>query len=135
MLSLNNIKAKTGQKKNRRVGRGHGSGSGCYSGKGQKGQHSRSGVSGLKRLGMRPRILQTPKLRGFKSMHPKNQIVSIADINASFKDGDKITAEKLFEKGLIKHTNQPTKILGKEKLSIKVEFEGVKLSKGAAGGK
>jgi large subunit ribosomal protein L15 len=129
MLSLNNIKAKEGQKKTRRVGRGHGSGRGCYSGKGQKGQHSRAGVSGLKRLGMRPRILQTPKLRGFNSIHPKNQVVSIEEINANFKDGDKITANILLQKGLIKRTNQPVKILGKDRLTVKVEFKGIKLSK------
>jgi large subunit ribosomal protein L15 len=129
MLSLNNVKAKEGQKKTRRVGRGHGSGRGCYSGKGQKGQHSRSGVSGLKRLGMRPRILQTPKLRGFHSMHPKNQVVSVEDINANFKDGDKVTPAILLSKGLIKRTNQPVKILGKEKLTVKILFEDVKLNK------
>jgi large subunit ribosomal protein L15 len=123
MLSLNSIKAKKGQKKTRRVGRGHGSGRGCYSGKGQKGQRARSGVSGLKRLGMRPRILQTPKLRGFNSMHPKNQVVSAADINTNFKDGDKVTAAALFKKGLINRTNQPTKILGKDKLMVKVTFD------------
>ncbi|MFA5248061.1 MAG: 50S ribosomal protein L15 [Patescibacteria group bacterium] len=126
---MNNIKAKEGQKKTRRVGRGHGSGRGCYSGKGQKGQHSRAGVSGLKRLGMRPRILQTPKLRGFNSIHPKNQVVSIEEINANFKDGDKITANILLQKGLIKRTNQPVKILGKDRLTVKVEFKGIKLSK------
>jgi large subunit ribosomal protein L15 len=123
MLSLSNIKAKKGQKKAKCVGRGHGCGLGCYSGHGQKGQRSRSGVSGLKRLGMRPRILQTPKLRGFNSFHPKNQIVSIKDINANFKDGDKVTAAALFKKGLINRTNQPTKILGKDKLAVKVTFD------------
>ena len=129
MLSLNNVKAKKGQKKNRRVGRGHGSGLGTTAGRGQKGQRSRTGSSGLKRLGMRPRILQTPKLRGFTSLRPKNQVVSIKDINDNFKDGDKVTADILFQKGLIKRTNQPVKVLGKDKLAVKVEFEGIKLSK------
>ena len=45
MLSLSNLKAAPGVKKNRkRIGRGIGSGTGKTSGKGQKGQKSRSGA-------------------------------------------------------------------------------------------
>jgi large subunit ribosomal protein L15 len=128
MLELNNIKAKKGQKKARYVGRGHGSGLGTTAGRGTKGQKARSGVSGLKKLGMRPRILQTPKLRGFTSMYAKNQVVQVADINKSFKDGDVVNLQTLYKAELIKRTNQPVKILGKEKLSVKVTFENVKLN-------
>lgn len=128
MLGLNNVKAKRGQKKARYVGRGHGSGLGTTAGKGTKGQKARSGVSGLKRLGMRPRILQTPKLRGFTSMNAKNQVVKVADINRCFKNGDLVNLESLFKAGLIDRTNQPVKVLGKEKLTVKVTFKDVKLS-------
>lgn len=128
MLGLNNVKAKRGQKKARYVGRGHGSGLGTTAGRGTKGQKARSGVSGLKRLGMRPRILQTPKLRGFTSMNAKNQVVKVADINRCFKDGDLVNLDSLFKAGLIDRTNQPVKILGKEKLAVKVKFDGVKLN-------
>ena len=129
MLSLNTLKAKKGQKKRRDVGRGHGSGLGTTAGHGTKGQNSRSGVSGLKRLGMRPRILQAPKKRGFTSMYSKNQAVNVVDINANFKDGEIVNLANLSERGLIKRTNQPVKILGKDKLTVKVSFEGVKFSK------
>jgi len=129
MLSLDNIKAKKGQKKRKDVGRGVGSGHGKTAGHGTKGQRSRSGVSGLKRLGMRPRILQTPKSKGFTSMYKKNQTVSVSSINENFKDGDIVNLNTLLKADLIKRTNQPVKILGKEKLTVKVTFEGVKLSK------
>ncbi len=131
MLSLNTIKKGKGSSKARkRVGRGNASGHGTYSTRGLKGQKSRSGVSGLKRLGMRQMLLQTPKSRGFKSLNPKNQIVSIKSINGSFKDGEKVNPESLFEKKLIASASNPVKILGKEKLSVKVSFEGVKMSAG-----
>ncbi len=132
MLVLNNIKAKKGQKKAKYVGRGHGSGIGITAGRGTKGQKARSGVSGLKKLGMRPRILQTPKLRGFSSMYAKNQVVNVADINKSFKDGDIVDLKTLFKAGLIKRTNQPVKVLGKDKLTVKVSFKDIKLSASVA---
>jgi large subunit ribosomal protein L15 len=129
MLSLNNIKAKKGQKKTKRVGRGNSSGHGTYSGKGQKGQGSRSGVTGLKRLGMRPHILQTPKVGGFRSLAPKNQVVKVGVINKNFKAGEIVSAKSLFAKGLIGNAQLPVKVLGGGKLEVKVVFEGVKTSK------
>jgi large subunit ribosomal protein L15 len=134
MLSLNNIKAKRGQKKIKRVGRGNSSGHGTYSCKGQKGQNSRSGVTGLKRLGMRPHILQTPKIGGFRSLSPKNQVVKVEEINKNFKDGEIVSAKILFAKDMIANAQKPVKILGKEKLVVKVEFEKrIKLNKSLSG--
>ncbi len=130
MLTLNTIKqAKGSSKTRRRVGRGNSSGLGTYSGKGLKGQKARSGVSNLKRLGMKMQLLQTPKLRGFKSMHPKNQAVSIKDLNSSYKDSEIVSPETLKERKLITTLNRPVKILGKEKLTVKVTFSNVKMSK------
>jgi large subunit ribosomal protein L15 len=131
MLSLNTIRqAKGSSKKNKRVGRGNASGHGTYSTRGQKGQKSRAGVSNLKRLGMRQQLLQTPKLHGFKSLNPKNQVVSVKAINSSFKDGEVVSPATLFEKKLISSLSLPVKVLGKEKLTLKVSFEKVKMSEG-----
>jgi large subunit ribosomal protein L15 len=132
MLTLNNIKKAKGASKNKkRVGRGNSSGHGTYSTRGLKGQKARSGVSGLKRLGMKQQLLQTPKVRGFKSAKPKNQIISLKDINSNYKDGENVTPESLAEKGLISSANLPVKILGKtDKLTVKVKFAGVKMSAG-----
>lgn len=129
MLSLNTItKAKGRAKKNKRVGRGNASGHGTYSTRGLKGQKSRSGVSGLKRLGLKKQLLQIPKSRGFRSLNPKNQVVSVKVINTSFKDGETVTPDSLMEKRLISSASLPVKILGKEKLTVKVKFEKIKMS-------
>ena len=133
MLSLNEIKkAKGSSQKRKRVGRGNASGHGTYSTRGLKGQKSRSGVSGLKRLGMKMQLLQTPKSRGFKSIKPNNQVVSVKAINNNFKDGELVNAESLFAKDLIAKKDLPIKILGKEKLTVKVKTAGVKFSASVA---
>lgn len=132
-LSLNTIKpAKGSTKKAKRIGRGNASGTGTYSGKGLKGQKSRSGVSGLKRLGMRQVLLRTPKLRGFTSLKPKAQVVSFAAINHSFRENEVVNTAILFEKGLIKTLKHRVKVLANGELTTKgLEFNGVEFSKTA----
>lgn len=131
MLSANSINQGRGRaKKRKRVGRGNASGRGTYSTRGLKGQKSRSGVSGLKRMGMKKQLLQIPKLRGFKSLKAKNRAISVRLINANFKDGDVVSPASLLEKNLISNINTPLKILGKEKLTVKVKFEKMKMSAG-----
>lgn len=133
MLSLNEIKkAKGSTQTKKRVGRGNASGHGTYSTRGLKGQKSRSGVSGLKRLGMRMQLLQTPKSRGFKSPKQKNQVISIKAINNNFKDGEIVSKDSLMAKGLILKKGVPVKILGKEKLTVKIKVEGLKMSESVA---
>jgi large subunit ribosomal protein L15 len=87
-ISLSNVKKSSGSKrKGKRVGRGNSSGKGTYSARGLKGQKSRAGVSRakLKRLGMKKNLLKIPKVRGFKSLQGKNQVVSVEKINKNFK--------------------------------------------------
>jgi large subunit ribosomal protein L15 len=128
-ISLNNIKKPSSQKSRKRIGRGNASGTGTYSGRGQKGQNSRAGVSNLKRLGMKARLMQIPKVRGFKSHHPKNQVLSVEVINSNFKDNDTVNPQILLEKHLIKTVKEPVKILGKEPLKLKgLKFEKIKMS-------
>ena len=130
MLSLNNIKpAKGATKKKKRIGRGNASGHGTSSTKGTKGQKARSGVSDLKKLGMKQIIRRLPKNRGFKSLAAKNQVVNLEDLNKYFKDGDTINPQTLVNKELIKNTTTNVKILGTGDLKLKnLVFEGVKMS-------
>jgi len=131
MLSLNTIKKSSGtRQKNKRVGRGNASGHGTYSTRGQKGQKSRSGVSGLKRLGMKKQLLQIPKSRGFRSLQPKNQVVSVSAINSNFKNDETVSPETLLAKKMINSSTLPVKILGKEKLTVSVKFDKIKMSEG-----
>lgn len=119
-ISLHTIKPSNGsQKKRKRVGRGNASGHGTYSTRGMKGQKSRSGASGLKRLGMKMTLLRAPKKRGFKSGKDKDQVVNLIDLNDTFKDGEVINAKSLVKKGMIKDVKVGIKILGKGDLKVK----------------
>lgn len=121
---------KIGEKNKKRVGRGIGSGTGKTSGRGMKGQNSRSG--GGVRLGFEggqnPLTKRVPQLKGFKSRNPKNQVVSLNDLN---KFTGKVTKEKLFEKGIIDSSKLPVKVLATGKLEKVVEVSVEHVSKEA----
>lgn len=129
-LSLSNIKpAKGSTKKRKRVGRGNASGHGTYSTRGLKGQKSRSGVSGLKRLGMKQTLLRTPKKKGFTSLRGKDQVVNLEALNKYFKDGESVNPKSLYSKGLVDNIKTEIKILGQGELKIKnLNFEKVRMS-------
>ncbi len=132
-LTPHTIKPATGATRGRkRVGRGNATGHGTYSGKGQKGQKSRAGVSNLKRLGMRQILLKTPKERGFKSDKPKNQVVNLELLNEHYGSGDTVSPQSLYKKGMISDTNMPVKILGSGLLKVgKLKFSKVRVSESA----
>ncbi|MEI8360897.1 MAG: 50S ribosomal protein L15 [bacterium] len=133
MLSLSSLKPKQGSTKNRkRVGRGNASGHGTYATRGLKGQNSRSGVSGLKRLGMKPMLLNIPKKRGFTSLAPKAIAVNVFALSKVYKDNEVVSRATLIKKGLIDDSKQPIKILGQGTLTIKgLQFEKVGVSQSA----
>ncbi|MEI7497952.1 MAG: 50S ribosomal protein L15 [Candidatus Falkowbacteria bacterium] len=119
MLSLNSLRPAKGSIKNRkRVGRGNASGHGTYATRGLKGQKSRSGVSGLKRLGMRPMLLSLPKKRGFTSLQAKAQVVNLRQLNGKFKDGATISPKSLAHKGLVEDASKTIKLLGQGELKL-----------------
>ena len=104
-------------RKHRRIGRGGKRGS--FSGRGIKGQKSRSGRR--IRPQIRDIIKKIHKRRGqtrghiFGPLHSKPAIVNLGDLESKFQDGDKITLKTLIEKGLIesKGNKMPKiKILG-----------------------
>lgn len=107
------------------VGRGPGSGHGKTSGRGEKGQKARSGVSIHPWFegGQTPLYKRLPR-RGFnnKRFETKYAIVNVSDLNR-FKDGDTITPELLKESGLVKKELSGVKILGsgtlEKKLTVK----------------
>ena len=115
-----------------RVGRGIGSGKGKTSGRGVKGQKSRSGVA-IKSFegGQMPLYRRLPK-RGFKPIiRKKIAIINISDIesfikNQKIKVQDEINIKILTEKKLINKKYNKLKILGngeiKDKLKIKTDF-------------
>ena len=133
-LSLSNIKpGRNSSRSKKRVGRGNASGHGSYSTRGIKGQRSRTGGRNkLKRLGFKKILAQTPKMRGFKSDKPKNQVVNLKAINENFSDGAKIDGASLFKADLIAASTGSIKVLGEGELKLKnLEFSGLKLSASA----
>jgi len=142
-MQLHELKLIKKKKRRKVVDRGPGSGHGTYATRGLKGHRSRSG--GRTRLGFEggrtTLIAQTPKLRGFKSIHPKKEIVNIKDLNKKFKSGEVVTARELERKGLVDTVKYGVKILGMGEIEKKLNIEGCYLSKSAkkkiekAGGK
>jgi large subunit ribosomal protein L15 len=129
-LKLCNIRPeeKSTGKKRKRVGRGNGSGHGTTSGRGTKGQLSRSG--GKVRLGFEggqmPLHRRIPHLPGFKNTRKKEfNILNIRELD-KFKSGDVVDYETLSKKGLLMKKDRPLKILGngeiKKKLTVKANF-------------
>ena len=120
-----------------RVGRGIGSGKGKTSGRGMKGQKSRSGVA-IKSFegGQMPLYRRLPK-RGFNSIRK----ISVARINLdkiqAFIDqkkinpNDKINSELLKKLKIINKNSQKLKILGNGEIKVKINIEADLISKSA----
>ncbi len=130
------------QRKHIRVGRGLGSGLGKTSGKGQKGQHSRSG--GVKRPGFeggqRPLYLRLPK-RGFYNKFGKEYTELNISVLNRFDDGTTVDGVMLIEEGVVKNIRDGIRFLGKGELTKKLTVQASGFSKAAeekiiaAGGK
>jgi large subunit ribosomal protein L15 len=117
-------------KKRKRVGRGPGC-HGKTSGKGHKGQRSRSGgnVSPWFEGGQTPLKLRSPK-RGFKNPFKTiYDIINIGDLN-SFNEGDVVTLEELRKAGLVSGNN-PVKVLGDGEISRALTIKAHSFSKKA----
>ena len=135
MITLNST-AKVINKK-MRVGRGIGSGKGKTSGRGIKGQKSRSGVA-IKSFegGQMPLYRRLPK-RGFNAIHKKK----IAKINLekiqtyiekkTIKSGDTINAKLLKKLKIINKNSKMLKILGNGEIKVKINIEADLISKSA----
>lgn len=113
-LSLNTLQApkRLSNMKRKRVGRGDSSGHGSYSGRGQKGQTSRSGVGGLRFKSLRRRLMSIPKLGGFKSIHAKMEIVKLSDLDKAFSANAVVDPNSLVNAGLVSTHVNGIKILG-----------------------
>jgi large subunit ribosomal protein L15 len=142
-MKLEDLQPAAGSKrKDKRVGRGVGSGHGKTSCKGHKGQKARSGGTKGPAFegGQMPLQRRLPK-RGFKNhFSVEFAIINLKDIN-TLKDMDIITPEALLEKGVISNLKSGLKVLGEGEIqrpvTIKADaFSASALAKiAAAGGK
>ena len=97
----------------KRVGRGDGSGYGTYSGRGCKGQKSRSGYRMRPGFegGQLPLIKRLPGKRGFVNIfRTEYNIVSIGKLDI-FEAGSEVDPERLVAAGVVKSLRRPIKIL------------------------
>ncbi|HHU28810.1 TPA: 50S ribosomal protein L15 [bacterium] len=143
-MKLHELQYTEGARKDKvRVGRGMGSGLGKTSGRGQKGQKSRSG-GGVRpgfEGGQNP-IYRRISKRGFKNpTRVEYVVVNIEDLNNKFEDGATVTPTVLKEVGLVRQEKDGVKILGQGKLEKKLTVSAHKFSASAkkaieeAGGK
>src|SRR5438045_4708290 len=133
-LNLSSLKPAQARKDRKRVGRGLGSGKGRYSGRGIKGQKSRSGSHKMRvgfAGGQMPIYMRLGKQRGAtsKDAMPIGPFrTSTVPVNVGaldrFDDGAEVTPESLVEIGLIKNTKTDVKLLGggelKKRLTVRV---------------
>ena len=135
-MDLSNLKpAKGSVKRNKRLGRGQGSGKGGTSTRGHKGAKSRSGYS--KKVGFEggqmPLQRRVPKY-GFKNVNRreyKGINIGVLQVLAENNKLEKIDPEVLNKAGLVSK-NALVKILGKGTLDKKLEVHAHAFSKSAA---
>ncbi len=132
-MKLNEMKATEGARSNsKRIGRGQGSGTGKTSGKGQKGQNSRSGggVAIGFEGGQTPFFKRMPK-RGFTNYTRKEYATVNVEALNRFEDGVTVDFEALKAAGLVKKQLDGLKVLGNGKLEKKLTVKAEKFSKTA----
>ncbi|MBL7141734.1 50S ribosomal protein L15 [Patescibacteria group bacterium] len=145
-INLSNLSPQIKSKRRRkRIGRGNASGHGTYSGRGLKGQRSRSGgKKGLKIRGLRATWKRLPKMKGFKSLSLKMEVVNLGELEKRFtllnsrkanltrlKKDNIIGPEELLKMGLIKDKRQGVKILARGQLKRKLTIRANSFSKKA----
>ncbi|MGN1398668.1 MAG: 50S ribosomal protein L15 [Erysipelotrichaceae bacterium] len=133
-MKLHELKYTEGSRKDGfRLGRGHGSGNGKTSGKGNKGQKARSG--GMGKLGFEggqtPLARRLPK-RGFTNFTRKEYAIVNLDQLNRFADGTEVTVELLKDTGIVKDLKCGVKILGDGELDKKLVVKANKFTKSAA---
>jgi len=132
-LNLSSLKPAQERKARKRVGRGLGSGKGRYSGRGIKGQKSRSGSHNMRpgfEGGQMPIYMRLGKKRGSTSKdampvgpHRTSTVpLNVAALEERFDAGAEVTLEALVEKGLIRNTRTDVKLLGQGDLSKKLSI-------------
>lgn len=141
-LDLSNLRPAQPRKARKRVGRGAGSGTGRYAGRGIKGQKARSGSHKLKpgfEGGQTPLDMRLGKLRGATSKDAMptgpfrtfTQPVNVGDLERRFEDGAEVTPEALRAAGLVRRLSVDVKVLGEGELSKRLVVTAHRFSRSA----
>ena len=130
-MKLDELKPAQKNKKRTRVGRGIGSGLGKTSGRGHKGQKSRSGGSIRRGFegGQTPLYRRLPK-RGFTNRGSKNYTeITLTMLNKATTE--EVTAESLIADGIISKANDGIVIIATGELEKKLTVKAVRFTKAA----
>ena len=134
-MDLSNLKPADRSKfSKKRVGRGHGSGTGAQAGRGQKGAKSRSGFKFKRGFegGQMPLHRRIPK-RGFHNeFRTEYAVVNLDTLGDRFAAGTVITPELLREHGLVRSARERVKVLARGDISKKLTVRAHKFSGKAA---
>ena len=133
MLSINTLKpARGANRKNKRVGRGMGSGHGKTSARGYKGQLSRAGSSMRPGFegGQMPLHRRLPK-RGFNNIFRIEYAVVNLKKLAAFEAGAQIDPDVLKNRGIVKNLRDGLKILAAGDLQNAIHVKAHKFSRSA----
>jgi large subunit ribosomal protein L15 len=131
-------------KARKRIGRGPGSGHGKTSGRGHKGEGSRTGTAMRRGFqgGQMP-LARTIAKRGFNNKYFATKVlaINVSTLEENFESGDTVSLDTLKGKGLAKGTFDVVKILGNGELKKKLTVQAHRFSESAqqkitaAGGK
>ena len=134
-MDLSNLKpAERSKFSKKRVGRGHGSGTGAQAGRGHKGAKSRSGFKFKRGFegGQMPLHRRVPK-RGFhNAFRTEFAVVNLDTLAERFDAGTVITPDLLRERGLVRGRRHRIKVLGRGDIDKKLTVHAHKFSGKAA---
>ena len=125
------MRSPKGTKKNRkRVGRGDGSGYGTYSGRGLKGQKSRSGSGRMTKFqgGQLSLLKRLPSIRGFTNVFRREYSIVNVDQLAAFPPDSVVTPLELAEVGYIRSADASVKILGRGDIDVAITVSAQRFS-------
>lgn len=119
-MKWNNLSS-VAHKNRQRVGRGIGSGAGKTSGRGTKGQGSRSGGNVRPGFegGQNPLHMRLPKKRGFSSKRPATQEVHTDQLNG-LKAGSTVDVKSLKTAGIVGRGDLPVRLLNRGDIEVKL---------------
>lgn len=134
-MGLNDLKPPRGAKRaKKRVGRGYGSGTGVTSGRGHKGQKSRSGYRRKRGFegGQMPLHRRVPKRGFFNPFRVEYAVVNLDALAERFEAGAEVTPDLLRERGLVRSNAKLVKILARGGVDVSLTVKAHKFSRKAA---
>jgi large subunit ribosomal protein L15 len=133
-MSLSDLRPPPGARRpKKRVGRGYGSGSGVTSGRGHKGQKSRSGFRRKRGFegGQMPLHRRVPKRGFFNPFRVEYAVVNLDTLAERFDADTEVTPALLRERGVVR-SNKLVKVLARGGLDVSLTVKAHKFSRKAA---